>query len=488
VRADLVIRGGRVVDPASGFDEIADVAVTDGRITAVGASIDIAATSTIEANDLVVTPGFIDLHSHSHDIAGHRLQALDGCTTLLELEGGLLPIDVAYQRVAGEGRPLNYGFSTSWALARMQILAGHGADGRIGSFLANINDPAWQRVASGTEVAQMLDLLQRDLAAGALGIGVLVGYAPLIDPSEYVAVARLAAQAAVPTYTHSREIVESNPQTPIDGAEEIVRAAGETGAHMHYCHLNSTSRRHTDRVLGVVERAQAAGSRVTTEAYPYGAGSTGIGATFLDPDRLERWGLAPHNIRYMPTGEHVADADRLRELRAKDPGGLAIIEFLDENDPVDMGYLHRALAFPGAVVASDAMPLTWTDTTPQPDVWPLPAAASTHPRTAGTFARSLRLLLDALELPLIDALAKMSYWPARLLEESVPAMARKGRLAVGADADVLVFDASQMRDRATYDDSTRTSVGVQHLLVHGEPVVRDGELLLDARPGQPIAR
>lgn len=488
MRADLVIRGGRVVDPASGFDEIADVAVTDGRITAVGASIDIAATSTIEANDLVVTPGFIDLHSHSHDIAGHRLQALDGCTTLLELEGGLLPIDVAYQRVAGEGRPLNYGFSTSWALARMQILAGHGADGRIGSFLANINDPAWQRVASGTEVAQMLDLLQRDLAAGALGIGVLVGYAPLIDPSEYVAVARLAAQAAVPTYTHSREIVESNPQTPIDGAEEIVRAAGETGAHMHYCHLNSTSRRHTDRVLGVVERAQAAGSRVTTEAYPYGAGSTGIGATFLDPDRLERWGLAPHNIRYMPTGEHVADADRLRELRAKDPGGLAIIEFLDENDPVDMGYLHRALAFPGAVVASDAMPLTWTDTTPQPDVWPLPAAASTHPRTAGTFARSLRLLLDALELPLIDALAKMSYWPARLLEESVPAMARKGRLAVGADADVLVFDASQMRDRATYDDSTRTSVGVQHLLVHGEPVVRDGELLLDARPGQPIAR
>ena len=304
-----------------------------GRIVEVGTSLDVDATSIVDATGLVVTAGFIDLHSHSNDVAGHRLQALDGCTTLLELEAGLLPVDLAYQHVAAQGRPLNYGFSTSWALARMQILAGLEPRADLSALLGFIGDPTWQREATPTEVHQIVDVIMRDLSGGALGIGILIGHAPLIGPDEYVAVARLAAQAGVPTYTHSREIIESNPQTPIDGAEEIVRAAGETGAHMHYCHINSTSRRHIDRVLGVVERAQAIGSRVTTEAYPYGAGSTGIGATFLDPDRLDRWGLAPSSIRYMPTGERVADEARLRELRATDPGGLAIIDFLDENDP-----------------------------------------------------------------------------------------------------------------------------------------------------------
>lgn len=488
MRVDLLVSGGRVVDPSTGVDELADVAVDGGSVVAVGPSLDVDATATIDAHGLVVTAGFIDLHSHSHDVAGHRLQALDGCTTVLELEGGLLPVEFAYRRVAAEGRPLNYGFSTSWGLARMQVVAGHPSDGVMDSFLTHINDPAWQRVATDDQVAAMLDLLHRDLAAGALGIGILIGYAPLIAPEEYVAVARLASQEGVPTYTHSREIVESNPQTPIDGAEEIVRAAGETGAHMHYCHVNSTSRRHVDRVLGVVGRAQAAGSRVTTEAYPYGAGSTGIGATFLDPDRLDRWGLTPSSIRYMPTGERVADVDRLRELRATDPGGIAIIDFLDENDPADRAHLRQALSFPGAVVASDAMPLTWTGTKPQPEAWPLPPQAATHPRTAGTFARSLRIFLDELQLPLLQVLEKLSYGPARLLEDSIPAMARKGRVTVGADADLLVFDPATMSDRATYDDSTRTSTGVRHLLVHGEHVVRDGELVVEARPGRAIAR
>ena len=488
MQVDLLIAGGRVVDPATGLDELADVAISGGSVAAVGTSLDVEATATVDATGLVVTAGFIDLHSHSHDVAGHRLQALDGCTTVLELEGGLLPVESAYARVGAEGRPLNYGFSTSWGLARMHVVAGHPSDGLLDSFLANINDPAWQQVATGDQVAGMLDVLQRDLAAGALGIGILIGYAPLIGPEEYIAVAALASESGVPTYTHSREIIESNPQTPIDGAEEIVRAAGETGAHMHYCHINSTSRRHLDRVLGVVGRAQALGSRVTTEAYPYGAGSTGIGATFLDPDRLDRWGLTPQSIRYMPTGERVADIARLRELRATDPGGIAIIDFLDENDPVDLAYLHQALSFPGAVVASDAMPLTWTGTKPQPEMWPLPPQATTHPRTAGTFARSLRMFLDVMGLPLIDALEKVSYGPARLLETSIPAMARKGRVAVGADADLLVFDPATMRDRATYDDSTRTSTGVRHLLVHGEHVVREGELVVDARPGRPVRR
>ena len=243
-----------------------------------------------------------------------------------------------------------------------------------------------------TEIGRVLSLLEADVADGALGIGLLLGYAPGTAPEEYVRVAALAAAGRAPTFTHARDLVEFTPDGPVDGAEEIVRAAGETGAHMHYCHVNSTTLRHADRVLGLVERAQRAGAQVSTEAYPYGAGMTGIGAAFLAPDRLAARGLTPASIIYAPTGEEVSTAARLSELRAVDPGGLAIIRQLDDDDPDDRAVLHRYLTFPGSVIASDAMPLTWIGVAPEPARWPLPSTAVTHPRTAGTYARSIRTL------------------------------------------------------------------------------------------------
>ena len=239
-------------------------------------------------------------------------------------------------------------------------MAGLPPDASLGAFMARISDPAWQRPAEPAQLDALLARLAEDLADGALGIGVLLGYAPAASPAEYLRVAGLAAEAGVPTFTHARDLIEMVPATLADGAEEIVRAAAETGAHMHYCHVNSTSHRHIDRVLGLVARAQAAGSRVTTEAYPYGSGMTGIGAAFLAPERLGERGLSPSSLTYAPTGERVASADRLRELRATDPGGLVIIDLLSEDDPADRALLMRSLTFPGAVVASDAMPLTWT--------------------------------------------------------------------------------------------------------------------------------
>ena len=340
----------------------------------------------------VVTAGFIDLHSHVNDVGGLRLQALDGVTTALELEAGVTPVADAYRRAAEQGRPVNYGFSASWALARMETVAGLPAQASLGAFMARISDPAWQRAAAPAQLTALLDRISADLADGALGIGVLLGYAPAASPEEYLRVAGLAARSGVATFTHARDLVEMVPATLADGAEEIVRAAGETGAHMHYCHVNSTSHRHIDRVLALVARAQAAGSRVTTEAYPYGSGMTGIGAAFLAPERLGERGLSPSSLTYAPTGERVASEARLRELRRADPGGLVIIDLLDESSAADRALLMRSLTFPGSVVASDAMPLTWTAPPADPLAWPLPPTAITHPRTAGTFCRALRLL------------------------------------------------------------------------------------------------
>jgi N-acyl-D-aspartate/D-glutamate deacylase len=395
-------------------------------------------------------------------------------------------VAAAYAAAAAAGRPLNYGFAASWALARMALLSGVTPDGTIGTLFANLGDPRWRRAASPAEIGRILGMLEADVADGALGIGMLVGYVPDAAPEEYLRVAALAAASGVPTFTHSRDLIEFTPDGPIDGAEEIVRAAGETGAHMHYCHVNSTTLRHADRVLGLIERAQRAGAQVSTEAYPYGAGMTGIGAAFLAPERLPERGLTPRSLIYAPTGEEVESATRLSELRATDPGGLAIIRQLDEDDPGDQGILLRYLTFPGSVIASDAMPLTWIGAAPEPARWPLPPHAFTHPRTAGTFARSIRTLSRDGGLSLSEVLAKCSLHPAVLLQDRVPALRRKGRLSEGSDADIVVFDPASITDQATYSQATRPSSGISHVLVNGTFVVREGHLDPDVQPGRPV--
>ena len=256
---DLIVRGGRVIDPESGRDEIADVAVSGDRVIDIGNEL-APAPVELDAAGHVVTAGFIDLHSHVNGVAGLRLQAMDGVTTALELEAGVTPVDAAYRQAAAEGRPVNFGFATSWALARMEAVAGVKLDGRLSTFLDNIARPEWQRSATPAQVGAVLDRLAADLADGAIGIGVLIGYAPGSDPAEYLQMAGVAAAAGAPTFTHARDLIEMVPGTAIDGAEEIVRAAAETGAQMHYCHVNSTSNRHADRVLDLVG-SRAAGGR-----------------------------------------------------------------------------------------------------------------------------------------------------------------------------------------------------------------------------------
>src|SRR5258707_7950988 len=316
VEFPVVIRGGRVVDPGQGLDMSVDLAIEDARVAAIGPGL--RGRIVLDAAGCVVAPGFVDLHSHAQTVGARRLQAFDGVTTTLEREAGARPVAAAYARAGVEGRPLNYGYSASWAGARIEVLIGHPADRRATTMLARFADPAWQREATAAEEDRILGLLDSELAAGALGIGVLLGYAAGTSPGEYLRVARLAAARRLPTHHPPRARAACAPETPQDGAEELVRAAVETGAHMHYCHVNSTSARHVDRVLALVDRVRRAGAVVTTEAYPYGAGMTVIGAAFLAPERLAERGLRPTDIVYMPTNRRERDAEHLSRLRAAD--------------------------------------------------------------------------------------------------------------------------------------------------------------------------
>lgn len=484
----LLLRGGRVIDPGSGLDATADVLLRDGTVAAIGPDLPAPdSTAVLDVAGRVVGPGFVDLHSHVHSIAGQRLQALDGVTTALDLEAGLMPIGRAYADAARDGRPLHYGFSASWGAARAKVLLDVEPDAQLSTGLRLLGDPGWQRSSSPAELTRWLTLLEGELAEGALGIGVLMGYAPRTEPAEFRAVARLAAAANAPTYTHVRELVEADPTTPIDGSDELVIAAAETGAAMHHCHVNSTSRRHVDRVLKLLDQARTAGSRVTVEAYPYGAGSTGVGAYFLAPERLPAWGIGPSSIVLVETGERIADEARLREVRAQTPGAECIVEFLDERAPADQAMLRRALAFPDAIMASDAMPVMWGDGVLESREWPLPPGGGTHPRTAGTYAKTLRWMVresGAWTWP--EAFRRCAFLPARVLDDVAPAARAKGHLGVGADADIVVLDPERITDAATYRDPTRPSHGVEHLLVAGTFVVRDRELQPDVYPGQPL--
>lgn len=476
----IVLRGGRVVDPESMLDAPRNVAITGHTITAVTED-ELEADTVVDVSGLVVAPGFIDLHSHAQTLAGRRLQAHDGVTTALDLEVGRSPVDKAYAYEASTGSPIHYGFSASWASARMRSLTGVVGDGSVESAFYVLGTTAWR---APCELPQLLGLLSEDLAQGAIGVGLLLGYAPEIDPLEYLEIARLVAEARVPTFTHCRDLVEVSPSTKVDGAEEIVRAASETGAHMHYCHINSTSGRHIDRVLQVVEACRKAGGQVTTEAYPYGSGATAIGAAFLAPERLRERGLTPASLTYLPTGERVADEATLRELRANDPAALVVVEQLNEDDPADFALLCRSFTGERTLVASDAIPLVATSAGFDPLRWP-PTGALTHPRSAGCFSRVLRLWREE-GRPLSDAVRRCSLLPAQVLEASCSAMRSKGRAQPGADADLVVFDPARATDQATYADPVRPSSGVQHLLVDGVFVIRDGQLVPDAAPGRLI--
>ena len=484
---DLLLAGGRVIDPESGHDAVADVAIVGDRIVAVGPELPRAKT-TIDCSGLVVCPGFIDLHSHAQSLSGSRLQAFDGVTTALDLECGVLSSGSWYDTVAKEGRPLNYGFSASWALARAQALglrlpAPAEVTTPFAAFQSLAEQGSWTRPVTAGGLERMREVLEAAVDAGAIGVGMLLGYLPDVGTDEVQAIAAVSAELRSAVFVHSRSSARQGPVTALDAVEELLVAAESTGAHLHLCHLNSTSSTWLTEIVGAIDAARARGVRLSTEAYPYNRGSTVVGAAFLSAEDLAREGRSPSSLTYLRTGEDIADADRLEHLRRADPGGLVLTTTYDETDPGESKLFDLAMSCPHAAFASDAMPTLPADTGQE---WPLPETVIAHPRSAGCFTRVLRLLVrerGLLTLP--EAVRRCTLVPAEILREAAPGMRWKGRLQPGADADVLVFDAMHVSDRADYAH-LRPSTGVRQLIVGGTSVIRDGALLPGARPGRAV--
>ncbi|HUN41563.1 MAG TPA: amidohydrolase family protein [Acetobacteraceae bacterium] len=488
----LVISGGRVVDPASGMDAVGDVAVVDGVIAAVGTGLG-GAERVIDATGLVVAPGFIDLHAHGQSIPADRMQAFDGVTTTLDLEAGVLPVASWYRRQADQGRVLNYGASTNWAFARIGAMTGSNEESSLEAFGRAMRDRRWvENVASEAEVNGILDQLAHGLNEGGIGIGILNAYAPGAGVQELTAVCQLAKAHEVPTFTHIAYMSRIDPESAAEAYIRLIGYAGATGAHMHICHFNSSSKTDIERCVVLVRKAQEQGLPVTVEAYPYGTGSTVLAAAFFsDPEFVARNGTGYDSVQRVTDGRRFRDREELLAAQREEPSTLVLWHILDtENNAHHRDLLDLSVLYPGGAIASDAMPWSLPDGSVYTgDAWPLPEDATSHPRSAGCFTRFIRhWVRERQAMSLLEGVRKCALIPAEILAASTPAMRAKGRLAVGADADVVVFDFDTLSDRAEFSAMNRPSEGVRHLLVSGVPLIADGVMDVAARPGKPVRR
>ncbi|HEY9566735.1 MAG TPA: amidohydrolase family protein [Thalassobaculum sp.] len=492
---DLLIRNGRVIDPETQFDTVCDVAVSDGVIAAVGTDLG-PARREIDASGLIVCPGFIDLHAHGQSVAADRMQAFDGVTTTLELEVGALPVAQWYEVQARVPRALNYGTSAAWVLARKVAFGGFQARGGVNpveQMGESVDDNGWSVAAADAEQADRpVELTRQGLREGAIGIGIPNAYAPGAGAKELTRICDLAKSFDCPTYTHIVYMSNIDPNSSVESYVRLIGLAGATGAHMHICHMNSTSLRDIERCVEVVKKAQAMGLPVTTEAYPYGTGATVVGAEFFaDPEFTRRTGSGYDAIELIKNRHRFVDRDDVLRARKQNPSDLVMWHFLDvEVDERHRRLLDMSVTYPGGSIASDAMPwITPDGRIYEGTEWPLPDALSSHPRSSGTFTRFLRQYAREREtMPLLDALAKCTILPAKVIDYCTPQMARKGRLREGCDADIVVFDFARLTDHASFEAMNRPSEGVVHLLVGGQAVIAEGRLDPGASPGRPIRR
>jgi dihydroorotase len=445
---DMVLAHGRVLDPSSGLNAMRYVGIRGAKIAAISET-PLPGRTVIDVSGLVIAPGFIDLHSHGQTPENYRFKARDGVTTALEMEVGVSPVPGWYH--AREGRALvNFGATSGHIPARMAVMHD------TGKLLPH---DAAKGAATPGQILQVYDLVRRGLDDGALGIGMGIAYVPLATRAEILELFGLAAERKTAAYVHIRN---GGPVEPgvIDALQEVIADAAATGASLHVVHITSMGLRETELCLRMIRGARERGLDVTTEMYPYTAGMTDLGSAVFDPGwQAKQGGIGFGDLQWALTGERLTAESFARYRRQ---GGMVAIHSIPEE------VVRVAIADPLTMIASDG----------------ILEDGKGHPRAAGTYARVLgRYVREQHALTLMDALRKMTVMPA-----DRAGIGSKGRIAVGADADIAVFDPARVIDRATFENPAQYSEGIQYVLVNGTLVVKGGELIEGVAPGQPVRR
>jgi N-acyl-D-amino-acid deacylase len=496
---DLVLHGGQVIDGTGAPAVTADVGIRDGRIAELGDLARRTATERLDVRGLVVAPGFIDPHTHARetifDVPTADNLVRQGITTIVEGNDGSSPLPV--------GAYLD-SLAAHTMAPNVALMVGHGTVRRA---VMGTED----RRATPDELAKMEGLVQQAMADGAMGLSTGLFYVPgsFAPTEEIVALARVAAAAGGIYASHMR----NEDDRVVESVQETIRIGREARLPVHISHHKVGGRRNYGRsmeTLALMRAARDEGIDVTFDQYPYTASHTSIASivpawarandglprnvanaatrrrlttemkAFVemrfanDPSKIQ---LARCGFDSTLAGKTLGDvlesrrvtatpdaiADQILDLVARGGCG-AIFHSFDEGD------IERLLASPYGMIGSDGALVRLGEDSPHP------RAYGTYPRVLGRYVRERRVI------PLEEAVRRMTLAPAERFR-----LSGRGRVVVGAMADLVVVDPATVSDRATFEAPHQYPTGIPHVFVKGVAVVRDSRVT-GARPGSVLRR
>lgn len=443
---DIVIKNGRVINPETKLDrEGLNVAIKDGTIALI-TDQPVQGNRVIDATGLVVAPGFIDNLSYDPNPVGVWNKIADGVTANIAMHGGTANPQKWYPYYVKDRPPVHFGASFFYTQARNQ-------------FKLSRYD-----TAKPEQTQKLVDQAEQALNDGALGISFSLEYVPGVNDKEILPLMHLAHKYNVPVYFHARYSDMEEPGTNIDAINELLGYARATGAAVHIDHINSTGGTFSmKQSLQMVADAIAEGLDITSCIYPYDYWGTYLNSARFDEGWQNRFRITYNDLQIAGTNERLT-AETFRKYQKQ--GKLAVAYAIPKQDVID------SLQATFVMIGSDAI---------------LEPGFNNHPRASGTFARTVGLYVREQQVvSLSDAIAKMSLMPAQRLEKQAPAMKKKGRIAKGMDADIVVFDYNTISDRSTVEKPEIVSDGITYVLVNGQVALDEKGIHKDIRVGQPI--
>lgn len=516
---DFVIKGATVIDGTGRAPFLADVYVSGDRVAYVGNDI-YSTTTQIDARGFVLAPGFMDLHTHSDvspycapgfesaltqgvtfHLAGncgsslvpHRKEAHDASGTSMSrqkfpkmLTGtgyGAHNVAEYLQEVRSISPSINFG-----------TLTGHGT---LRSYI--MENPS-SAEPTEEELQKMEGLLREQLRAGSFGMSLGLVYMPgrYAKSEELIRLARVVAEEDALVTVHMR----SEADGVFDAVNEIRHIARESGARFHISHFKLMYARQwgkADRLLNVLDEMKAEGIRVSCDQYPYCSSSTGFISL------LPLWAKSEGNLQTLANlRDDNTFAKMLPEISAAlerrggpdchvaayTCGGMPECDGMTLSEAAEfMGVspeeayrriliasrcnasgIYHAMAEEDVIKIASRMDIAVASDGFGYDILSIGAMGKPHPRSAGTFARFLRMAREKKLMPIEKAIYKMTGLPATILQ-----MKDRGIICPGAYADLVLFDADRISDRATFTAPDRPAVGIEKVFVNGKQVLEDGK-------------
>ena len=528
---DVIIRGGTVYDGTGAPGARVDVGIRGDSIAAIGDLSGATGRTTVDAANLAVAPGFINMLSWSTDslLVDGRSQGeiRQGVTTEIMGEGtsmGPLSDEMKrrWKKMQGD---IKYDITWTTLAEYLKELEKQGVSPNVASYVGattirehviGLDD----RPPTPEELDKMRALVRQEMEAGALGIGSSLIYAPAFyaKTEELVELCKVASEYRGKYISHMR----SEGNRLLEAVDELLRVAREANLPAEIYHLKAAGAANwpkMDEVIAKVETARKEGLKITADMYTYPAGSTGLDAAMppwvLDggyeaafkrlkdpatrrkiaqaittpttewenlylsagsPDRVLLVEFKNDALKPL-TGKTLAE---VAKMRSKPPEEVIMDLVLEDQSRVGTVYfmmsednIRKQIALPWVSFGSDAASMA-----PEPPF----TKSNTHPRAYGNFARLLgKYVREEKVIPLEDAIRKLSGLPATNLE-----LDRRGFLKEGLFADIVVFDPATIADKATFEKPHQYAVGMKHVFVNGVQVLKDGEHT-GAKPGRALS-